>query len=168
MWDWQLCSMCDERKKTYPNIGGIIFWPVGDNLSSSCDRGITRVCERDWLPTGAWGLSFGGTPVPMPPGGPWASDRLGLWRLCPQMEASSESFRPPGECMEPLWTELHWGLWQTFLHTVTTMVARITARQREIPATTTMLPPMGTTLTGTEGWDGEGVGNTGEKKGDSY
>lgn len=142
-------------------MGGNIFWPVGDSLSGSCGRGITRVCERGWLPRE--GLSFWATPTLLTPGGLWLSDRLGLWRLWPQMEASSESLRPPGECMDPLRTELHWGVWQSFLHTVTTIVARIAARQSEIPTTTTMLPPMGATPTRTGGRDGEGAGSTREE-----
>lgn len=76
------------------------------------------------------------------------------------MDASSESLRPPGECMDPLWTELHGRVWQNFLHTVTTKVDRITARQREMPSTTTILRPRGVIPAGTEGADGDGAGLT--------
>lgn len=135
---------------------------MGDSLSGSCGSGITTVCERGWLPKKA--PSFWAAATPTPPEGLWTSDRLGLCRLCPQMEASSESLRPPGECMELLRTELHWGLWQNFLHTVTTTVAIITARQREIPTTTIMLPPKGATPTDAGERDGEGAGTTGRKR----
>lgn len=79
------------------------------------------------------------------------------------MEASSESFRPPGECTDRLCAELHWGVLQNFLHTVTMTVARITARQREIPSTTIMLPPRGAIPTVVVGKDGDDGGNTEDK-----
>lgn len=44
------------------------------------------------------------------------------------------------------------------------IVARITARQREIPSTTTMLAPRGDIPTGAGGRDGEGASNTGVKR----
>lgn len=135
---------------------------MGDNLSGSWETGSTMVCERCWL--SRTGASFLATDTPIPPVGPCPSDRLGLWRLWPQMDASSESLRPPGECMDPLWTELHWGVWQSFLHTATTMVTRITARQMEIPTTTIMLPPKGAIPTCTGGMDGEDVGNPGDAR----
>lgn len=75
------------------------------------------------------------------------------------MDASSESLRPPGECMDPVRTELHSGVRQSFLHTVTTTVARITARQREIPTIMTILLPRGEIPMGTGRRDGEGAGN---------
>lgn len=146
-------------KVMYPNTVGNIFWPVGDSLSGSCETGITSVC---WLPRTEG--SFWATLTPVPPSGPWPSDTLGLWRLWPKINASSESLRPPGECMDPLRTELHWGVLQSFLHTVTMIVARITARQREIPSTTTMLAPRGAIPTGAGGRDGEGAGNTGDRR----
>lgn len=152
--------------QTYPNIGGSNFWPEGESRSGSCWIGTTRVCVRGSLPR--TGASFWVNTTPTPPGGLWLSDKLGLWRLWPHMEASSESLRPPGECMELLRTELHWGVWQNFLHTVTTTVAKITARQRDIPATTTMLPPMGAILTVSAGMDGEGLGKTREEEGKRF
>lgn len=44
--------------------------------------------------------------------------------------------------------ELHFGARQSFLHTVIKMVARITARHREIPATTTRFPARGVLVAG--------------------
>lgn len=136
---------------------------MGDSLSGFWETGITMVCD-----TGRFsrtGVVSWATLAPVPLSVPWPSDMLGLWRLLPQMDASSESLRPPGECMDPLWTELHWGVWQNFLHTVTTTVDRITARQREMPSTTTVLMPRGVIPTGTGGTDGDGPGLTkGERK----
>lgn len=137
---------------------------MGDSLSGSCEWGTTVACGRGWHPTE--GPSFWATPAPVDPGCPWVSDRLGRWRLCPQMEASSDNLRPPGECLDPLWTVLHRGVWQSFLQRVTTTVARITAKHREIPTTTTMLPPMAETPTDAE--VGDDVGNTGGGKEESY
>lgn len=61
--------------------------------------------------------------------------------LRPQIEASSEFLRPPGECIDSGRAELHFGVWHNFLHTVIRTVTRMTNRQREIPATTTTFPP---------------------------
>lgn len=80
------------------------------------------------------------------------------------MEASSESLRPPGECIDPRRTELHWGVRQSLRHRVTRMVARMTARHRDIPATTTRLPPRKEEEAGGGGADGEGAGRTGRQR----
>ena len=146
---------------TYPNTGGNTFWPVGESLSGSCEGVITRDCDRGTLPKEA--LSFWAAPTPMLPCGPWPSVRLGLWRLCPQIEFSSDSLRPPGEAMEPLRTVLHWGVWQNFLQIATTIVQRITVRQREIPTTTTTLLPKVATPTALGERDGEGSGKAVEE-----
>ena len=143
---------------TYPNTGGTIFCPEGDSLSGSGGRARTRGSDRDWLPSRGVCL-WPAEPIPCSPG---ASIRVGLWRLFPKMEASSESLRPPPvECMDPWRTELQGGARHSFLQAVKRRVARMTARQREMPVTTIRFPPRTVAPAGTPGGEGEGAAVTG-------
>ena len=77
------------------------------------------------------------------------------------MEASSESLRPPVECVDPWRPELQGGARHSFLQAVKRRVAMMTARQREMPVTTIRLPVRAVVPVGNTGGEGEGAVVTG-------